>query len=149
MNLQKTSSPPPESGTRSLVLQNSLDELTKLEQWLKKAANQLGISERSAFRLDLVLAETVTNIIQYAYEDQIVRFITITLQDQPGQIKVRIEDDGQPFDPRQNPDVVLPRHLEEAGEGGLGIHLIRQFTDQWEYQRQDGKNILTLLIRDQ
>jgi sigma-B regulation protein RsbU (phosphoserine phosphatase) len=132
----------------TLVLQNRLDELTTLGNWVNQLAGLLGLSARGAFRLDMVLTEAVTNIIQYAYQDEAVHPITITLQYQANTATIQIVDDGWPFDPHQNPEVVLPANLEEAGVGGLGIHLIRHYADNCHYDRQENKNILTLTIFD-
>jgi anti-sigma regulatory factor (Ser/Thr protein kinase) len=37
--------------------------------------------------------------------------------------------------------------LDERVVGGLGIHLVRQLTDGLEYQRHEGKNLLTMRKR--
>ncbi|MBR3725132.1 MAG: ATP-binding protein [Bacteroidales bacterium] len=52
-----------------------------------------------------------------------------------------------PFDPtiREEVDTTLP--VEERPIGGLGIHLIRRLMDSINYERREGRNILTLRKR--
>ena len=51
---------------------------------------------------------------------------------------------GVPFDPllKPDPDVTLP--AEERQIGGLGIYMVKKSMDSMEYERRDGKNILTI-----
>ena len=132
----------------TLVLENRLDELTTVSEWINELASQLGISPKGTFRVDLALAEAVTNIIDYAFDDEAEHSIEVTLQYANHKATIQITDDGKPFDPLQAPEVVLPRSLEEAQEGGLGIRLIRHYTDECHYRRQDGKNLLSMVILD-
>ena len=131
-----------------LVVENRLDELTTVSEWINELASQLGISPKGAFRLDLALAEAVSNIIDYAFDDEETHSIEVTLQYANHKATIQISDDGKPFDPLQAPEIVLPRSLEEAQEGGLGIHLMRHYTDECHYRRQDDKNVLSLVIHD-
>jgi sigma-B regulation protein RsbU (phosphoserine phosphatase) len=55
-----------------------------------------------------------------------------------------ISDSGTPFDPTAKAEVDTTLSAEERGIGGLGIHLIRQIMDTINYERVEGKNVLTL-----
>jgi sigma-B regulation protein RsbU (phosphoserine phosphatase) len=55
-----------------------------------------------------------------------------------------LTDSGKEFDPTQAPDADITLSAEERQIGGLGIFLIRQIMNTVEYQRIDGKNVLTL-----
>ena len=130
----------------TLTIQNKFDELKTLSDWTHKFAAQLGISSEIIFPLDLVLTEAVTNIIKYAYDDDLNHTIAIKLAYSKSTINIEVMDDGRPFDPTQYPEVVLPRSLEEANEGGLGIHLIRNYTAEYYYQRQPNENISIMVL---
>ncbi|MFZ2197776.1 MAG: ATP-binding protein, partial [Thermodesulfovibrionales bacterium] len=58
---------------------------------------------------------------------------------------IEVTDWGAPFDATALPDPNLT--LEERPVGGLGIYLIKKMTDEMRYTRQDGQNILSLIIR--
>ena len=55
-----------------------------------------------------------------------------------------LTDSGKEFDPTKVPDADVTLSAEEREIGGLGIFLIRQIMDIVEYQRIDGKNVLTI-----
>jgi anti-sigma regulatory factor (Ser/Thr protein kinase) len=131
-----------------LNLKNRLEDLSLLGRWVDDRAEQLGISQRGSFRLQLVLEEVVTNVIQNAYLDSDEHAILIKLDYQEGAIHVAVIDDGIAFNPLEHPEVSLPGKLEEAQVGGLGIYLMRRYTDACDYQRQDNVNILTMTICD-
>jgi anti-sigma regulatory factor (Ser/Thr protein kinase) len=48
------------------------------------------------------------------------------------------------FDPRQAPPPAEADSLEELQVGGWGIHLVREFTDRFDYQRMGERNVVTL-----
>jgi anti-sigma regulatory factor (Ser/Thr protein kinase) len=146
MNLTSSSSQESEPVLAALVIKNSVDELARLSHWINELANQFGVSPEDTFRLDLASTEAVTNIIEHAFDDDNPHYINITFEHKSGVTKITIEDDGTPFDPLLHPEVVLPRNLEDAGLGGLGIHLIRNYVDEWYFRREAEKNILTMII---
>lgn len=130
----------------TLVLRNHLDDLDRLSDWIVEVSEQYSFSQKLSFYLELVIAEAVTNIIQNAYLDQDEHTIPILLSCDDHRVRVEIKDDGLPFDPLQQPEVTFPTRLEEADEGGLGIHLIRSYTQECCYRRQHNQNVLTLTL---
>jgi anti-sigma regulatory factor (Ser/Thr protein kinase) len=94
--------------------------------------------------LNIALEEILTNIISYGYTDDREHVIRVRLSVQPGEVKAEVEDDGQPFNPFEAPEVDTAKPLEERAIGGLGIHLVRKLMDGLEYQRQEGKNLLVI-----
>ncbi len=131
-----------------LELKNKVESLEILSDWIAELSGQLEMSQRGIFRLELALVEAVTNIVQYAYDDEAEHEITVRLHCKGKVIQAEIEDDGNPFDPLQRPEVVLPTNLEDAREGGLGIHLIRSYADECAYRREANHNILTIVVCD-
>ncbi len=136
----------PYSGSYQIRLINQHQELEKMSNWLSLLAERLEISDNIVFRLDLILAEVVTNIIDNAYSDNAEHFIEVKLNYSERQVILKIEDDGTPFNPLDNPEVEFADDLESVKIGGLGIHLIRQYSDECNYQRLEGKNCLEIVI---
>jgi anti-sigma regulatory factor (Ser/Thr protein kinase) len=62
-------------------------------------------------------------------------------------LTVEIVDEGPPFDPLARPDPDITLDLEDRQPGGLGILMIRQFTDDVAYRREDGRNVLTIRMQ--
>ena len=57
---------------------------------------------------------------------------------------VVIVDDSAPFDLSATPEADLDASLEEREIGGLGLFLVHQMMDKVEYERVDGRNVVTL-----
>ena len=128
-----------------IVLANRRSSLTLLSEWVQEFALANGLSGRSTFRLDLVLVETVTNIIEHGtlgdeFDEDECRTIEVQAARRGVRIVVQVDDDGPPFDPTAAPVHQQPASLAEAPVGGLGLHLIRSYTHYWEYQRINQRN---------
>ena len=59
-------------------------------------------------------------------------------------MKFTITDSGMPFDPTTKEDADTTLSAEDRPIGGLGIYLVRQLMDSMNYERINGKNVLTL-----
>ena len=130
-----------------IVICNSTDELRRMTRWLWDGAAASGIPDDIASKLDLCANEAVMNIISYAYPDAGRREITLELNETPDGVSLVIRDDGKPFNPLDVPEPKLPKSLDEALIGGLGVHFIRRMMTRFEYQRADGFNVLSFEVR--
>lgn len=131
-----------------LTLKNKSDELNKLNVWINNdIATLFKLSENVVFKIDLTLTELIANIISYGYPNQCESEINIKCQFLNGIIKIEVEDTGIPFNPLEMPDIILPKSLEEADIGGLGIFMIRKYIDESSYQRENNKNIFTMQFK--
>lgn len=134
--------------TGSIALPNRRSSLLLLSEWVQEYALANKLSGRCAFRLELVLVETVTNIVEhgingpnvYSSTDYECSVIEIKVDHHQTRIVAQVEDDGPPFDPTAAPVHRQPISLAEAPIGGLGLHLIRSYTEEWEYQRINQRN---------
>lgn len=129
---------------KTLVLQNEIPEISKLALFIDELGEELGLSPELVFNLNLVLEEAVSNIILYAYPKGEHENISLTAKKTENQLLFVLTDTGKEFDPTQMPDADVNLAAEDRQIGGLGIFLIRQIMNQVEYQRIDGRNVLTL-----
>ncbi len=128
----------------SLTLKPELAELTRLSPWIADLAEDLALTPRTAFRLELALTEAVTNVLQHGLGDAADGFVHVTAAVVPAGLVLTISDPGPPFDPLQVAPHEAPDSLDDAAVGGLGIHLLRQYADACAYVYRDGNNELTL-----
>jgi anti-sigma regulatory factor (Ser/Thr protein kinase) len=131
-----------------ILLRNQEGELARLAEWVSDLGSRHALSAELVFRLDLILAEAVSNVIFYAYPQGGEHWISIQVQQEDQRLVVQIQDDGIPFNPLERPEPAKPPSLEHAPIGGLGIVLIRRFSSHLAYQNAAGKNILTITIDD-
>ncbi len=138
------------SARLSLRLQATLDSLQELEQTVGNLARSEAWTSSLEYQIKLVLDELSSNIINYGYGDGDSGEIEIELTSGPETITIDITDDGQPFDPlTEGPPPDTESALEDRPLGGLGIHLVRTLVDKADYQREGGKNRMTLVKRRQ
>ena len=66
----------------------------------------------------------------------------------PCNAELVIVDEGLPFDPSAAGEI-RPKaaSLAEANPGGLGLAMMRRFSDELRYHRNDGRNHLTICVR--
>ncbi len=130
-----------------ISLNNQLSELESLNRYIDDLAEQLELPVAIVMNLNLVLEEIITNIINYAYEDNHEHKITINATKQNAVLKVRIEDDGKAFNMMAYPEPETNLSAEKRNIGGLGIHFVKKLMDEVEYEYTDNKNILVLKKR--
>ena len=129
---------------KKLVLINEIAEINKLAIFVEELGEELNLAPDLVFNLNLVLEEAVSNVILYAYPKEEHQEIVLTAKMTNKNLIFVLTDSGKEFDPTQAPDADVTLSAEERQIGGLGIFLIRQIMNEVEYQRIEGKNVLTL-----
>ena len=129
----------------AIIMRNDIQQIPTLAEWV----DELGIPMELNMPVNLALEEAVSNVMLYAYpgrNDGKVFVEFAKAKDEQGEKLIfTISDSGIPFDPTAKPEADITLSAEERAIGGLGIHLVRKLMDEIRYERQDGKNILTLV----
>jgi anti-sigma regulatory factor (Ser/Thr protein kinase) len=131
----------------SFTVSNALSEVPRAAEQVEAFCRGKNIPAPIAYRFGLALDETLTNIMSYAFADGERHAIEIGIKRSDGYLTAIVSDDGAPFDPLSQPAVDVHAPVEQRKIGGLGIHLVRKLMDKADYQRRDGRNILTFSIR--
>ncbi|MDM7953792.1 MAG: ATP-binding protein [Cyanobium sp. CZS 25K] len=141
--------PPPE--TLNLLLQPNPLELRRCSDWLQASCQRLDVPAASSGKLDLCLNEVLANLIDHGGARASSCPVQLTLEradgDDGGLATLTISDAGRPFDPLSFSSEPLPRTLQEAEPGGLGLLLVNRFVDECSYRREGDRNVLKLGIR--
>ena len=118
----------------------------RFSAYAREAAEQAGLPQEAAERLELIVEELVLNIANHGYHGNAGPVAMELCQDGPG-IRVRLMDQAPPFDPdaQASPDCSLP--LSERPLGGLGIMLVKNMSDDMRYHRDGNRNILDISVR--
>jgi len=125
------------AATRASFEQASADARAALEA--------CGVHGSARYNAELVFEEVVTNVIRHGHAPE----IEMSLACLPGadEIVLTFEDAGPPFDPLKQPAKPLPKSIEDATLGGLGLLLVRKASTCLHYERTPGeKNRLTVTI---
>ena len=110
----------------------------------------LGVRQLSpdvSYLVSLAIEELVTNCIKYGYDDDGEHNIDIVLSVSDQALTMLVVDDGRPFDPLALTTPDLSLEIEDRPIGGLGIHLLKELSDDIQYERHEGMNRLTVIKR--
>jgi anti-sigma regulatory factor (Ser/Thr protein kinase) len=93
-----------------------------------------------------IVEEMFSNITRYGYKDGSEHLVELKVMNNSDHIVIEITDDGIPFDPvkYQHAGNTNPAYAE--GEG-MGLSLIRTFSDDISYRRINQKNHLQVIKR--
>ena len=127
-----------------LTLHNNVKEVEELSSFIKEMAEKLNIGKSLAFNLRLALEEAVVNVMEYAYPAGTAGDVNIRVTFNGQRLNFIITDTGISFNPTEASTANTSLSAEERPVGGLGIFLVRELMDTINYERIDGKNVLTL-----
>jgi len=129
---------------RTITLPNDIETIPQLASFVEEVCEVVGIDPSTAMSINLAIEEAAVNVMSYAYPAGTRGNVNIEAKATNKQLKFTISDWGTPFDPTAKPAADITLSAEERPIGGLGIHLMRQTMDSINYERVDGKNVLTL-----
>jgi serine/threonine-protein kinase RsbW len=128
-----------------LAVNASLDNLQKVRQYIEKASNRLGVSQKALGDLLLVVDEAVTNVIIHGYGDS-EGVVKLHMEAEDDSVIISIRDQAKDFDASMVSAPELDTALKDRPFGGMGIFLIRKMTDEAEFlSLPDGGNELRLV----
>ena len=127
-----------------LTLGNDVKEVAQLGSFIKDVMARIGIGKPLAPKLRLALEEAVVNVMEYAYPAGGHGDVTIRATYDGERLRLIISDSGIAFNPTEAASADTTLSAEERPVGGLGILLMRELMDFINYERIDGRNILTL-----
>ena len=130
--------------SRRLVLHNDIQQVSRLSDFIDEIAQEKGLGMDVASSVNLALEEAVVNVINYAYPEGVDGTMEIDVTEKGKVLTFTLIDSGKTFDPTARGEVDITAGVEDRPIGGLGIHLIRTIMDHVEYERKDGKNVLTM-----
>ena len=129
---------------RTLTLNNDVKEVTRLNRFVKDICHELNLDAKTTKQLTLAIEEAMVNAMTYAYPADTRGSITLEAESDGKHLKFILTDSGNPFDPTSVREADTSSSLDDRPIGGLGIFLVRQLMDSINYERTNGKNILTI-----
>lgn len=138
----------PESRIR-FTIEPVLTALAPAAERIRLFLSGHGVDNTAIFAIEMVIEEIATNAIKYSLRPPHKGEITIEAGVTAARAELMIEDNGEAFDPTEAPDPEVNRALEDMPIGGLGIHLVRELTDGFEYQRINDRNQVRVWVKRQ
>ena len=136
-----------DSLSQSITLPCDISQTKRLAEWMELVNKKAGLSAQYAMKLTMAVEEAVVNVMNYAYPAGTEGYVKIDATVTNELITLTISDEGQPFDPTTVKPADTSLDASQRPIGGLGIHLIRLYTDSMTYERIGNRNVLTLTKR--
>jgi sigma-B regulation protein RsbU (phosphoserine phosphatase) len=130
---------------QSITLKNDVRQIGQLNEFTRSATQALQLNHEMAHQIKLAVEEAVVNIMEYAYPANTEGTVEIKAEADASQLRFILIDSGAEFDPTEASKADTTLSLDERPIGGLGIFLVRNMLDSINYERKEGKNILTLI----
>ena len=129
--------------TKQLVLSSSFTEMDRLEPYVDELKNWAQLGKEDYNRVLLTLSEAVNNAIIHGNEQDPNKQVVIqTSHDKESNLlQISVEDEGEGFDPEAIPDPLKEENL--MNEGGRGVYLIEQYSDNIEFTKNGTKVTIT------
>ena len=133
----------------TLKVETRLEELDRIFASVEGLAEREDWSPALTFKVHLIIEEMGLNVINYGYDpEQGLQEFDITLTSEPETLTIEITDSGRPFNPLQDASqAVTDAALEDRPIGGLGLHLVKEMTENIQYRREHSKNHSKMVIR--
>lgn len=139
------------SGNMGLDVRADADDVRTASEWLHRICSEHGVPDEQVFRLDLCLNEALANIIYHGTSSAREAPVRLSLQLSSGSghrlAELEVSDTGRAFNPLTTTSKATPRTLDEATPGGVGLAMLRCYSDQLGYAFHDGRNHLTFGVR--
>lgn len=108
-----------------------------------------GLDEDSLHWVSVAVRESVVNAIKHGNKNDetkrvVVEFTPIPLND-PEELVIRVEDEGEGFDPEEVADPLAPENILKSS--GRGIFLIRSFMDDVQLQRGKERGMQVRMVK--
>jgi anti-sigma regulatory factor (Ser/Thr protein kinase) len=130
----------------SLTIPSDLRLLALARAFVEAVCQVAGMDDAATHAVVLATDEATNNVMRHAHRGQPDKLLIIQCRTQPGEIELRLHDEGPPFDldavPKFDPGELRP--------GGRGVFIMRKVMDEVDVlPRQEGGNVLRMVKRFQ
>ena len=123
--------------------------LGQIRDFVGAEAQSAGLEPQAVYRLQLGVDELISNTIEHGYAGlECDKTIALAFEDRDSYVKIVVEDEGTPFDPRQHFSFdMLDMPLDARRLGGFGIFLSLSAIDELVYERDGDRNRLICIMK--
>jgi len=120
-----------------------LASLESIDTFIRSFAADHSLDDEMIFTLNFVIEEIFTNMVKYQAVSG--NDVSVGISREDDILSIRLVDFGvEYFDPTSKAPVDVNKPLEERRPGGLGVHLVKMYVDDFRYEYADDNSIITL-----
>jgi len=129
---------------RTFQYPSHIQEIPTIRKDFEFLKQEWAIPESEIRQILVIIEELFSNIIRYAYNDHLEHHVDIRLVNSIAQVEIEIIDDGIPFNPMEYQTGSFSDPVT-THTGGMGLTLIKTFSNNISYRRSSGKNHLLII----
>ena len=123
------------------------DQWERIAEQLDAFGEANGWPPDLAFSIRLIAEELVVNAVSYGKEKHDTE-VRLDLLSEPEAVKMELQDNGKPYNPLEEAPIPdFEGDVEDRPIGGLGVHLVKELSDELTYRHSNGLNRLTVIKR--
>ena len=127
----------------TFVLTSEPQRLAGLREWLRQELTRHQVEQHEQFGLQVAVGEICSNSIKHAYNWLGGKPIHVSVRGTDDRLIIEVRDFGKKFDPQ----AYQPPDLEAVPEGGVGLHLVRQFVDELSFDVTEEQGTRWTLVK--
>lgn len=129
---------------KRMTLASDRDEVPRVTAFVDDINQQVQFDKERYNQVLLALSEAVTNAIVHGNKEDPSKTVSVIAWTDDGSLNIRVEDEGEGFDPDSLPDPLKDQNLLK--EGGRGVFLMRQYTDNIQFSDQGSTVTLQFIL---
>lgn len=114
-----------------LSIGSDLDQVDLAATVVQSALDQIAVASEEVHWLLMSVREAVINAIVHGNREEPGKRVVMAIDLEGQDLVVRVQDEGEGFDPDSLPDPTSPENLLRPS--GRGVFMMRQFADSIEY----------------
>jgi len=130
----------------SLVLASRFENIEVAERVLVDLCHRAGCAEDEEYWLVTALREAVANAVRHGNRQDPDRLVRVAYTIANSTVTIRVEDEGEGFDPADIPDPTDPENLLRPS--GRGIFYMRQFMNRVDFGPTTAGGTAVVMVRD-
>ena len=119
--------------------------MPQVEAFMMKVNEQFGLRQEEFQKLMIAVSEVVINAIVHGNKENKNKKITIETGHDDRRLYVKINDEGNGFNPNDIVDPTLPENIMK--ESGRGIFIVRSLVDDFSYRHTEKGSEFVLEVR--
>ena len=129
----------------TITVDAELAQLELVYAFVEEQFTQCGFEQKAVKEMSIIVDEIFSNIAFYAYPQEKGKLtVEFTFNPSTEEAALVFIDSGVPFNPLNVPAPDLD-NPEERREGGLGIFLVRRYSDRLQYEYTENQNMLRVI----
>ena len=129
-----------------LVLASRFENIEVAERALVDLCHRAGCAEDEEYWLVTALREAVANAVRHGNRRDPERLVRVAYLIDNSTVTIRVEDEGEGFDPTEIPDPTDPENLLRPS--GRGIFYMRQFMNHVDFSPTAAGGTVVVMVKD-